>query len=42
MDLLDYIPPFHHEFFKSLKTAKDINDIGPLEVINENLEEDDD
>jgi hypothetical protein len=36
MELLAYIPPLYHDFYQSLITSNNIEDIGPLEeVINE-------
>lgn len=38
LDLLPYIPPVHHDFFNNLKTANDLEDIGPLEIVEDDSE----
>lgn len=40
LNLLAYVPPIHHEFFNNLKTAN-VEDMGPLEVIEEDDEDND-
>uniref|UniRef100_A0A6P7GRT0 Uncharacterized protein LOC114345931 n=1 Tax=Diabrotica virgifera virgifera TaxID=50390 RepID=A0A6P7GRT0_DIAVI len=35
LDLLDYIPPVHHEFYRNLITGDDVEDIGLLEEVAE-------
>ncbi|KAJ4442881.1 hypothetical protein ANN_04474 [Periplaneta americana] len=39
LDLLPFIPPVHHEFFTSLKTTPDADELGTLECVVGDLDE---